>query len=88
MTTITSKNFDGQLCTLVRVATGQPFAAGDIAELRDGVQVRVIGGRAPHKPESSGKAWVVSAELPLADALKCDFPREYYASVVGGEWRV
>lgn len=79
---ITSKNYDGEAMTLVDEATFQPIMEGDVRASRDGETHRVVGGRAPHKPESSGKVWVRN---PLAK--KGDHSSfEFYPSVIKAKW--
>jgi hypothetical protein len=54
---ITSQNYAGQTMTLVDATTLQPINEGDVRTTSRGDNYAVTGGRAPHKPESSGKVW-------------------------------
>jgi hypothetical protein len=53
---ITSTDYLGRTCTLVHEHNGTPVFLGDNIEARRGSAV-CTGGRAPHKPGSSGKVW-------------------------------
>jgi hypothetical protein len=55
---ITSKDYAGRTMTLVDATTLQPINERDVRTSSRGDQYVVNGGRAPHKPESSGKVWV------------------------------
>jgi hypothetical protein len=74
---ITSKRWDGVTCTLVNVKTGAPIENG-AAIMLDGERVIVSGGRAPHKPGSTGRAWV---QDPRTHA-----EREFFPGVIDAQW--
>jgi hypothetical protein len=76
--TITSKNHDGIVCTLVNVKTGQPVKVGDDANLRDEPGFVISGGRAPHKPGSTGRVWVQDK--------RNGSEREFFPGVVDAQW--
>lgn len=59
--TITSQDYTGTACTLTH--NGQPVNSGEILETNDGDQYRITGGRAPHKPSSTGKVWTDGGEF-------------------------
>ena len=58
---ITSTDYKGRACTLTH--EGRPVRAGEILETSKGDQYRITGGRAPHKPASSGKVWTDGGEF-------------------------
>jgi len=54
---ITSKDWAGVERTLTHIATGKPVQMNErVAE--DARKLIVTGGKAPHKPSSSGRVWV------------------------------
>ena len=65
---IQSEDFDGVKCSLICETTDQPITAG--ALMRGHL---IEGGRAPHKPGSTGRVWVKGGG-------------EYFPSVVGAKW--
>ena len=67
MTEIISKGYDGTY-KLVHEASGEPVMAKE-----EFVYGAIEGGRAPHKPNSSGKVWPVGGG-------------EYYPSVYNLKW--
>lgn len=77
--TITSKGHDG-VYRLVYEKSGAEVVPGDRWTGRDGRSWSIIGGRAPHKPGSTGRAHVQSVDNDG------DFLMEYFPSVVGAVW--
>jgi len=71
-TIIDSVDHEGRTCILVDDATGDPIRRGTV---RRGLAVE--GGRAPHKPSSTGRVWTVSEDGGRG---------EYFPSVVGARW--
>jgi hypothetical protein len=71
---IISKGWDG-LYALVDVK-GRPVSEGQ--KVKDYV---IVGGRAPHKPDSSGRIWV-----PAEDPMDRDDVREFFPTNVGLKW--
>lgn len=55
---ITSTNYAGETMTLVDAVTLQPISEGEVRLASRHEDYVVRGGRAPHKPESTGKVWV------------------------------
>lgn len=74
---ITSKDYRGDVQVLIRTTTNQCVARGDQARTSKGSLVTISGGRAPHKPSSTGKVWVTHFGGHMA---------EYYPRVVGCKW--
>lgn len=79
---ITSIDFQDQVCALIDSSKGSLLTHGEEVESFRGDRMRLIGGKAPHKPSSEGKVFV---EV-LGDAKTLQFRSEYYASVIGAEW--
>jgi len=76
---IKSKDYANEEMTLVDEATFTPIKEGDTRTLRDGELHKVTGGRAPHKPGSTGKVWTT--------AISNDgWTGEYYPGVIGARW--
>ena len=75
---IESKDYAGRTCRLVNVKTGAPVTKGDVATLRDQPGWVISGGRAPHKPGSTGRVWV---QDPRTSA-----EQEYFPGVVDTQW--
>ena len=75
---ITSKDHANRTCTLVYVKGGKPVPMDDIVTLRDGQRVKITGGRAPHKPGSTGRVWVQD----LANGAETEF----FPGVVDAQW--
>jgi len=63
-----------QLKTLRSMTTGEPVRIGDIVKTFRGETCTISGGRAPHKPASTGRVWVE------------EFSQEYFPSVFDLEW--
>lgn len=53
MKLIQSTNYNDEVCTLVYADTNKPVPYGTEG---------ITGGRAPHKPASSGKIWIASSQ--------------------------
>lgn len=80
---IQSKDYDGVLCTLVHLGTGQPMVKGDRVILHGSpteLDWFITGGRAPHTENSTGKVYVQHKRTAAQ--------REFYPSVIDCEWRV
>lgn len=75
---IVSENYDGEPMTLVDDATFTPINEGDVRTMRDGAQHTVTGGRAPHKPGSTGRVYT--------SAVGETWHGEYFPAVVGATW--
>ena len=75
---IESKDYSGRTCRLVHIKTGEPVAVGAAANLRNEPGWTISGGRAPHKPGSTGRVWV---QDPRTSA-----EREYFPGVVDAQW--
>jgi hypothetical protein len=75
---IQSKDYAGRTCTLVSTKTGKPVMQGDLAPLSGAHNCIVSGGRAPHKPSSSGKVWVQDRHNSSES--------EFYPSVIDAQW--
>lgn len=69
---IDAVDHEGRTCILVDDATGDPIPRGTV---RRGFTVE--GGRAPHKPSSTGRVWTVNEDGGRG---------EYFPSVVGARW--
>jgi hypothetical protein len=80
-TPIRSKDYDGQLQTLVDEQTLAPVKVGDVRCTFRGERFIVTGGRAPHKPESTGKVWCRSVDAGDASASA-----EFYPGVISAKW--
>lgn len=78
---ITSTNWAGEAMTLVDEQTLTPIREGDIRTTRGDEQHRVTGGRAPHKPGSSGKVWTA-----LVSDGDGKWTSEFYPAVIGAKW--
>jgi len=63
-----------ELKTLRSMTTGEPVRIGDIVKTFRGEPCTISGGRAPHKPASTGRVWVE------------EFSQEYFPSVFDLEW--
>ena len=70
---IQSRDWQGNTLTLVNEVTGCAVQAGDVLEDFRGDPVTVTGGKAPHKPGSTGKVWTADGG-------------EFYPSVVNCAW--
>jgi hypothetical protein len=77
---IQSKNYDGVLCTLVNVKSGQPFAKGDAVTVHNdpGGDWYLTGGRAPHTFNSTGRVYVQSKKTAVQ--------AEYFPGVIDAQW--
>lgn len=64
---IQSEDWADKVCSLVCETTGLPVYQGDV--MRGHL---IKGGRAPHKPSSTGRVWTDSGE--------------FFPSVVGAKW--
>jgi len=62
------------LKTLVNSKTLEPVRVGDIVTDFRGETCTISGGRAPHKPSSTGRVWVN------------EFSQEYFPGVFNLEW--
>jgi len=62
------------LKTLVNSETLEPVRVGDIVTDFRGETCTISGGRAPHKPSSTGRVWVN------------EFSQEYFPGVFNLEW--
>jgi len=60
--------------------TGAPVKTGDIVQDFRGERWVLEGGREPHKDSSSGFVWVRSIDGR-------GLSREFYAHVIGAEWK-
>lgn len=78
---IKSKNYAGEAMTLVLEDDGQPVEAGMILTSGRGERYRVTGGRAPHKPGSTGKVWCQGV-----DQAGDNSTIEFYPGVVKAMW--
>jgi hypothetical protein len=57
--TITSNDYDDEPCVLMPIGdNGYTVQVGDKATSFRGENYRITGGRAPHKPESTGRVYV------------------------------
>ncbi len=77
---ITSKNYAGDECILVRKINGEPIPMGTMCQSFRGEPLRVMGGRAPQSPASQGKVWVHDSRTSAE--------QEYYPSVIDARWKV
>jgi hypothetical protein len=77
MKTIVSKNYEGDEMLLVNKKTGRPLSIGARVTDFRGDPMRLLGGAAPHKPESTGRIYVIS------DGVEHSF----YPGVIDAEWR-
>jgi hypothetical protein len=68
---IQSTDYAGHICTLVDEATGEAIYVGD--KYHNGTET-IKGGRAPHKPSSTGRVWLE------------EFSSEYFPGVIGAKW--
>ena len=78
-TNINSVDWAGNNCVLVDSKTKAPIALGAKMDIgRDGKKemVKVVGGSAPHKPESTGRVYV-----------KGKWEAQYFPSVINAQWR-
>jgi len=75
MSDIKSTNWDGTLCVLVYEKTGARVQLEDRVPL-SGRDWTVKGGRAPHKPSSTGQVWVQRNSVQTS----------YYPGVIGARW--
>ena len=73
------RNGTPQTFVLVRKDIGQPVEVGETVVRRGGGEATVKGGRAPHKPSSTGRVYVDEGRT---------YTGEYFPSVYGLEWRV
>jgi len=78
---IQSTRYDGVLCELVDQETGEAAHRDAALTCSHGDEFFLVGGRAPHKPGSTGFVWVEPADSITA------ISREYYPKVFGLEWR-
>lgn len=78
MITITSKNYNDEVCVLVDQPTGRPLMIGQTVKTFRGEEVTIDGGKAPQKPSSEGKVFVHHSGN--------QFKNQYYAGVIGAEW--
>lgn len=70
---IVSQDWRGWACILADKKTGQPVRTSDAVTSFRGVVTTLMGGRAPHKPESTGFVWTKEGA-------------EFGPSVFGLEW--
>ncbi len=63
-----------EMKTLFNMTTGEPVRVGDIVTDFRGETCTISGGRAPHKPSSTGRVWVE------------EFSQEYFPGVFNLEW--
>ena len=63
-----------ELKTLVRTDNKQPVRMGETVQDFRGESYTISGGRAPHKPASTGRVWVQEVS------------QEYFPAVFGLEW--
>lgn len=75
---ITSTDYQGEAMTLVDENTFAPILVGEVRTSRE-ERYAIVGGRAPHKPGSSGRVGVCAP-----GGTEADF--EFYPSVVGAKW--
>ncbi len=74
---IRSKDYAGRECVLVHVKTGKPLLKDGLFTLDD-QPVRITGGRAPHKPGSTGRAYVTYTVMGAE--------REFFPGVIDAQW--
>jgi hypothetical protein len=91
MSAITSKNYNDELMTLVDATTLLPIHRGDMRNTSRGERYVVTGGRAPHKPESSGKIWCTltpfdSFAQSMQSAREAEGEAPYYAPYLTTCW--
>lgn len=79
MTPITSKNYEGNLCTLTD-AEGKPVHMGQIITDEYGDTWTVTGGAAPHNSHSTGYVFV--------DHVEENYGRNFYVGVLKLQWVV
>ena len=63
-----------EMKTLRNMTTGEPVRIGDAVTDFRGETCTISGGRAPHKPSSTGRVWVA------------EFSQEYFPAVFDLEW--
>lgn len=68
---IQSTDYSGAICTLVDETTGEAIYIGD---KRGNINGTIKGGRAPHKPSSTGRIWLE------------EWSSEYFPTVVNAKW--
>lgn len=76
---ITSKGYDGREYTLAYEFDSVPAKLDTALAASDGAEFMLVGGRAPHKPGSTGRVWVTNADLATL---------EFYPGVFGLKWVV
>jgi hypothetical protein len=74
---IKSINYNDQECVLVN-RNGKPVSVGDKVVSSNGENYILVGGRAPHKSNSEGKAYVSKSINEMSS--------EYYVSVFELSW--
>ena len=86
---IIQENWNGDLVVLKTIT--RPSGRGKIVEIGDilvsnkeGERYRIVGARAPHKPESTGRISVKS--LYRYDPDERDWTHEYFPGVLDLEW--
>ena len=63
-----------ELKTLINSKTLEPVRMGETIQCSRGESYTITGGRAPHKPSSTGRVWVKEVS------------QEYFPTVFGLEW--
>lgn len=76
---IAGTDFAGRSCALIHSDTGRFAKAGDTLLDRTGQSVRIVGGQPPHKPSSTGRVHVQSAN---------GFVGEFFPGVYGLKWEI
>lgn len=62
---LTSKDWEGKVCTL-RKANDDIVYRDDVLVTRDGTAYKIVGGKAPHKPGSTGYVYARLVQEPEA----------------------
>lgn len=76
---IAGTDYAGRSCALIDSSTGRFVNAGDLRMDKTGQGVQIVGGQPPHKPSSTGRVHVQSAN---------GFVGEFFPSVYGLKWEV
>lgn len=80
MPIVTSKDWKNQTCILVTKDGDFPIMVGQSIEQGKNV-AKIIGGRAPHNPGSSGKVWLARESVGFVAG-------ELYPGVLNLYWKV
>ena len=73
-----SKNWEDKECKLVSRETGEELNINDVVITGRGDVFKIQGGRAPHKPSSTGRVYVTNVEE--------DWKGEYFPTVIDACW--